>query len=322
MDIEAELLKSLSKEELEREIKEKIKSFHGLLTKEAALRLIARDKGLMREEKDYRLAEIPKGARKFAFTAHVKKVWPVATYSSGKKSRVVEIADDSGANAKALPLVLWNEDAELAKSLRSRDEIRVKGAYEKGGELHLGYSGTLEVVKKAAFSDLAALHEGHEVHIRGAVSRVEGHDSFVRDGRTYRGFSFFISDGTNERRCVVLEGMERAQKLKEGDEVIIEDAIVSSGNIDIRASTRILSRRLSHMLMGEVRKLECADDSLSVDVEGNEVTLDRENALRLMGVDVAPDIALSTVTALKKDKLLNNRIALRIEKKDGRVIIR
>ena len=34
MDIEAELLKSTDKEELERLIEEKIQSFHGLLTKE------------------------------------------------------------------------------------------------------------------------------------------------------------------------------------------------------------------------------------------------------------------------------------------------
>jgi len=318
MDIESELLSSMTKDELEQEIDKQIESFHGLLTREAALRLIARDKGLMREEeKDYRLAEIPKGARKFSFTAHVKRIWPVVKYSSGKKSRVVEVIDE-----QVLPLVLWNQDTELAKGLRSRDEIAVKGAYEKGGELHLGYSGTLEVVKKAAFSHLEMLHEGHEVHIRGFVSRMEGPDSFVRDGRTHRGVSFFISDGTNERRCVVLEGVERAQRLKEGDEIIIEDALVKNGNIDIRASSRVLSRRLSHMLIGEIRKLECTDETLSVDVEGNQVTLDRENALRFMGVAVAEDIALSTVTALKKDKLLNNRIALRIEKKDGRVIVR
>lgn len=119
-----------------------------------------------------------------------------------------------------------------------------------------------------------------------------------------------------------MEGVERAQGLKEGDEVIIEDAYVTGSTLDVRASSRILSRRLSNMLIGEIKKLECTDDSLLVDVEGTGVTLDRENALRFMSVNVAGDIALSTVTALKKDKLLNSRIALRIEKKDGRVIVR
>jgi hypothetical protein len=38
-------------------------------------------------------------------------------------------------------------------------------------------------------------------------------------------------------------------------------------------------------------------------------------------VDVADDIALSTVAALKKDILLNSRIAVRVAHKDGRTLI-
>ena len=45
MDLEAELLKSLPKEELESQITERIKSFQGLLTRDVALRLIAKEKG-------------------------------------------------------------------------------------------------------------------------------------------------------------------------------------------------------------------------------------------------------------------------------------
>jgi hypothetical protein len=321
MDIEPELLKALGKDELEKEVATKVKSFHGLLTREVAVRLIAKDKGLLKdEEKEYALAEIPKGARKIKFSASVKKVWPVATYASGKKSRVVEIAD--GETVK--PLVLWNGDVELAKGLRTRDRISVRGAYEKGGELHLGYSGTLDVAEKAAFSDLGSLEEGHEVHIRGFVSAIEGPGSFIRNGKTLHGFSFTISDGKNERRCVMTEGLGRADKLKVGDEVLIEDGLVSRGNIDISTS-RLLTRRKSDMLLGKITKLECGaeagQETLTVDVEGRELVLDRPNALKFLGVDVADDIALSTVAALKKDILLNSRIAVRVAHKDGRTLI-
>ena len=44
MDVEAELLDSMEKEELETQIKQRIASFHGFLTREVALRLIAKEK--------------------------------------------------------------------------------------------------------------------------------------------------------------------------------------------------------------------------------------------------------------------------------------
>lgn len=317
MDLEPELLKALGKDGFEKEIAAKVKSFHGLLTREVAVRLIAKENGLLKDEdRRYTLAEIPKGARKVMFSASVKKVWPAATYASGKQSRVVEVAD--GETVK--PLVLWNGDIGLARGLRTRDRISVRGAYEKGGELHLGYNGTLEVVEKAGFSDLGSLEEGREVHLRGFVSAIEGYGSFVKNRRAMRGFSFTLSDGKNERRCVMTEGLGRAESLKVGDEVLVEDGLVSRGNVDISAS-RLLARRKSDMLLGIVRKLDCPGETLSVDVEGRELVLDRANALKFLGVDVAGDIELSTVAALKKDSLLNSRIAVRIANKDGRILI-
>jgi hypothetical protein len=322
-DIEAGLRKALSEEELERRVAGKIESFHGFLTRDAAVRLVAKEAGLLKsEERAYRLADIPKGERRIAFSACVKKVWPAASYSSGKKSRVVEVQDASGAK----PLVLWNDDTALADRLRARDTVSVHGAYEKNGELHLGYSGTLTVADKAAFTDLedaGNMGGGRPVHVRGAVSRVEGYDGFVQGARTVQGFSFFVSDGRHERRCVILGGLGRADRIRPDDEIIIENAAVGdSGNIEIREESRMLSRRPKEMLLGEVTALECPGEALTVRVGGREARLERESALRFLGVQAAPDIALSTVVDLKKGSLLNTRIAVRIEEKDGRTIVR
>lgn len=319
MDLEAELLKSLTNEELERHVAEKIKSFHGFLTREVAIRLIAKEKGLLKtEEKAYRIAEIPKGEKRIAFQASVKKVWPVAAYSSGKKSRVVEVQDETGAK----PLVLWNEDVELASKLRARDSVSVHGAYEKMGELHLGYSGTLDVVNKAAFSDLGELAEGESVHLRGIVSRVEGYDGFVRGTKTVQGFSFFISDGKNERRCIIYEGMGRSGSIRPEDEIIIENAGVRNGNVEIGAESRMMMRRSREMLLGEVTSIDCDGETLMVQVGGKDARLARESAMRFLGVAAAGDISLSTVVRLKKESLLNTRIAIRIEEKNGEIFVR
>jgi hypothetical protein len=323
-DIEANLRKALPDGELERRVAGKIESFHGFLTRDAAMRLVAKEEGLLKsEERACRLADIKKGERKVAFRASVRKVWPVAEYSSGKKSRVVEVQDETGRK----PLVLWNEDVALASRLRAQDAVSVRGAYEKNGELHLGYSGSVEVTDKAAFTDLGGIGAaggGGPVHVRGFVSRVEGYDGFVQGARTMQGFSFFVSDGTHERRCVLLGGIGRASGIRPEDEVIIENAAVgASGNIEIGEESRMLSRRPKEMLLGEVAALECHEnDALTVRVGGREARLERESALKFLGVRAAPDIALSTVVDLKKGSLLNTRIAVRIEEKDGRTIVR
>jgi len=321
MDAEVELLKTMTADELEAALSAKIESFHGLLTRDVALKLIAKEKGLLKEEeRDYTLADIPKGAKRFGFSAAVRKVWPMATYSSGKKSRVVEVVDESTESGK--PLVLWNADVELAKGLRAMDEIRVKGAYEKGGELHLGYGGTMEVTKKAAFSGLAELKDGETVHLRGAVSAIEGYDTFLKEGSQSRGFAFVLSDGKHERRCIITDGAARGERLRTGDEIVVEGGQVSNGNIEIGASARLLTRRAGEMLLGEIMELGCENETLKVDVGGRSVTLDRENALRFLDIRVADDIALSTVVGLKKDSLLNTRIAVKIEEKNGQITVR
>jgi hypothetical protein len=319
MDPEAELLKSMDKEELEQAVKLKIASFHGLLTRDVAVRLIAKEKGLLKTKEEVcRLGEVPKGAKKVGFRARVKKVWPLVTYSSGKSSLAVEVKDETGE----MPLIFWNKDAELVKGLRAKDVINVSGAYEKSGELHFGYSGKLEIEERAGFSDLGQLDDNETVHLKGTISKVEGYDRFVRDGRTSMAFSFIVSDDRIDRRAVIWDKIERGERLKQGDEVLLEGAHVRKGDIDLDLSSRIKIRRKGDVLMGTLKGIECEGEGLSVEVDDRTVTLDRQNALRFMGVDVADDIELSTVVELKKETLLNTRIAVKIEERDGQILIR
>ncbi|MEW6748543.1 MAG: hypothetical protein AB1295_02455 [Candidatus Micrarchaeota archaeon] len=319
MDLEGELLKNMEDDGLEEAVASKIDSFHGLLTREAAIRLIAKEKGLLKkEERSFRLAEIPKGERKVGFKATVRRIWPVASYASGKRSRVVEVEDESGS----MPLVLWNEDVELAARLRTKDEVHVQGAYERNGELHLGYSGSIKVMAKAGYGRLSELEEGESAHLRGFVAKIEGADSFVKGAQTVRGSSFIISDGSAERRCVILGAMERASKLQEGDEVIIENATVSNGNLEIGSESRLLSRRAKDMLIGELKGMECEGDRLVATIGERTIKLDRENALRFLGVEATEDIELCTIASLKRDALINSRMAVKVEQREGHILIR
>ncbi|MBD3210582.1 hypothetical protein GF318_04340 [Candidatus Micrarchaeota archaeon] len=238
MDIKAELLKSMEREELEQEVKLKIASFDGLLTREVALRLIAKEKGLLKSEQ-FMIGEVPKDARDFTIRGKITRVWPVMGYSSGKQSQVVEVKDETGEK----PLVFWNRDTRLVQRLRARDLITVKGAYEKSGELHFGFQGSLSVEGRAGVSELKDIPDNETVHIKGRVSRLEGYDKFVRNGRGSVAFSFLISDGTAERRAIIWNDSERGERLKEGDEILVEGAGVNKGDIDIGLCSRLKIRR-------------------------------------------------------------------------------
>ncbi|MBU0591222.1 MAG: hypothetical protein ABIJ10_01625 [Candidatus Micrarchaeota archaeon] len=319
MDIEAELLKEMSNEDLEQTIKQKVKSFHGFLTREVALRLIAKEKGVLNEKETFtKISEITKGTKRISIEATVKRVWPIAQYGSGKYSRVVEIKDESGE----FPLVLWNEDIDITKSLRNRDVISVKGAYEKNNELHLGYDGQIIVMQKSGFSEFSELKNNDIVHVRGYITKAEGVDSFVSGSNTGMAFSVILSDGNSERRCVFWERTGISQKLAIGDEVIIEDALINNDNIEVSSTARVLSRRPKDMLIGEIKEIKCSGELMKLQIGERSIWLDRENGLRFMGVDAASDISLSTITGLKKDTLLNSKIALKIEEKNGTVVVR
>ncbi len=323
MNPESMLLEKISKEKLDEEIESKINSFHGLLNRETAIRILAKEHGLIsNEEKFYKLSEVPKAGKKISVAATVKKIWPVATYNSGKQSRVVEITDSSASKV----LILWNEDVEIAKNFRVGDELVVKGAYERNNELNLGYSGSVDVSKKSEFSKLCALNENGTIHLREVVSRIEGKTAIDYDNQKRIVFIFYVSDGESEKKCLIIEGLVRGEKLKVGDEVIIENAFLDSakGVIELNDGTRMLSRRKEGMVIGVITKFEPGKDGMNLvmTIDEKELTLDRENALKLMNLTISDDIALSSVVTIKKDTLLNSKIAVKVEESSGRILVK
>jgi len=318
MDYGALLLQSLSKEQLEEQVAQKVSQFHGLLTREVAMKLIAKEKGLLKEEeRKTDIAGIKKGAKRLIVEARVRKIWPVAEYRSGKRSRVVEIEDSTGS----IPLVLWNDDVRMANGLRTKDSVAVRGASERNGELHLGYSGTVELVGRAQFSDLGALAAGEFNHVQGFVSRVQGFDRYVSGTSAKAGFSFWLSNGAREVQVLIWGKPDRGRGLRPGDEVILENALESGGRLELSEDARMLTRRKERMLLGKIESLEADGETLKARVGGREAAFDRENGLRFMGLSLAGDISLTTALTLKKKHLLNSSIAVRVRESGGRMIM-
>jgi len=312
MDAREALLSIMGESEIEQAVQEKIEKFHGFLTREVALKLIAKEKGLLKEEeKTVKINEIKPGEKRLIVEAEVVKVFPTAAYRSGKKSRRVNVKDDTG---EAI-LVLWNDDVELAARMRRGDELLLHGVYERNNELHLGYYGFIKVGKRAGFSDMSTIDtkEGMRVHLKGFISRITGRGG----GR----FVFIASDGKTEIECDITEGTERGGALAVGDEFIMENALVADGKVILDREARMLTRRKEKMLIGKIREMSWSGEELKAVVGEEKITLDRENALRFMGLKIAEDIALSTVATLKKDNLINTNVSIKVTRKDGKIIV-
>jgi len=297
------LKEKFSEQQIEEMAEEKIKAFYGLLTREVALKLIAQEQGLLKEEaKRYAIKDIPKGGRRLRVIGKITRIHPLKEYASGKRSRTLVLTD----NGDSIRFALWNEDTDLLMRLKTGDLVEVEEAYEKNGELHLSYRGKLQMVEAAEFLPLekVAKSEG-PVTVRSVVQEIEGEKTYMRDGGERSFFSFFIGDP--KIRCMVWDGMDRARSLEKGDEIILENARPRNGELHVNAASRILIKKQNG---GILKEMECEDETVRVRVGERQLTLDREKGLRLLGVEAAPDVALATIVRLKKHALLDRYIVI------------
>lgn len=306
MDIEKALLEKFSSSELDKRLQQKIDEFQGLLTREVALKLIATEEGLLKqEERAYYIRDIPAGARNFSVTATIQMIYPEKRYSSGKRSRTILITDTTDKT----PFTVWNNDVDIIARLKAGDRIEIKNAYEKRGEILLSYKGQVQLVKAAAFPSLAALpHLRGPVTIYGKITKIGGKKTSKVRAHPY--FSFQLSDDKATVQCILWEGLDRANHFTVGDELVVENTLVKNNELHLYKTTRILVKKLKNTLSGIIQNITCEGDKLKLLLNDKQLTLNRKQGLRLLRVEASPDIALATIVTLKKHSLLNKFINL------------
>lgn len=298
MDVEAELLKVMSKDELEQAVKAKTDEFHGFLTREVALKLVAADKEILKKEIKG-IKDIHTGARGVSVLAAVTEVYPMRIYPSGNRSRIIRIKDDTGETG----LMLWNKDADDAAGVKVGDEIEVINAMEKNGELSLGYSGYMKIVKSAGFTPLNEVKEfeGKRIHVRSFISNLIGHSG--------SGYQFSVSDGKETVECFMGYKDARYSGLANGREIVLENALVDKGNIKIDDKTRVLLKK-EKIITGILESIEEKDDKVEVIVDRKKYLLEKDAAYRFLDVKAVEGVELSTIIKLKRDSILNKNVLI------------
>jgi len=238
-ELPEEKLAALLGNALETAVKEKIDSFGGLLTREAATMLICQENGISTERK-LRLSAARASLLPFSFSARVDRIFPIQQFPGGTMRTVrLHISDKSGEAT----LVLWNEQAKLVEgNLLSGDSIECTGAYVRAGEISISRNGNIASVGAACTAKISDLPRG-VCNVSGLVEKVEGIRSY-RDSRTGEEKTMNSFSICNEGTCVRVVAWslpEGAHLPKQGESVVLENATFRNGELHLNEFSRIVA---------------------------------------------------------------------------------
>ncbi|MFA6329007.1 MAG: hypothetical protein WCY41_06205 [Candidatus Micrarchaeia archaeon] len=285
---------------LEQKVKEKIDSFGGLLSREAAVIILCQENGISAERK-LPLSEARASMLPFSFSARVDRIFPVQQFPGGSFRTVrLHISDQSGEAT----LVLWNEQAKLAEGgIFAGDAIECSGAYARAGEISIGRGGGISRAGNGTALAVAGLKAGL-CNVRGIVEKAESLRAY-RDRKTGAEKSmlqFSICSGGKCCRAVWWSPPGDAPQLREGAEVVLEGASFRDGELHLNSFSRIVAGS-GPGASGKAGKF------LGAAVDGNEAILSIGaekfrmpigNALPILGVQAVPrGVAVATLLSIK-----------------------
>ena len=233
-----ERLASLLGASLEGLIAEKTGAFGGLLSREAAMRLICQENGISTERK-LLLSEAHSSVLPFSFYARVDRVFPVQQFPGGSMRTVrIHVSDSSGEAT----IVLWNEQAKMAEGgFFSGSIIECSGAYVRAGEISIGRNGAISRKGEWQAAPIAGLKDGI-CSVEGVAEKIEGARTY-RDRRTGEEKAmhvFSIRDNAGCARVVAWSMPEGARLPRQGEKVVLENAVFRNGELHLNAVSRIL----------------------------------------------------------------------------------
>lgn len=173
---------SLSEDEINRKIQEKLDQLSGLISKEGAAHILANDLGInfSEVEKKLKLNKVLAGMRNVETIGKVLQKYEIREFNSnGREGKVANLlmGDETGV----MRVVLWNNQADLLNTLQEGSIIKITSAYARSNngrvELHLNDTSTVEVNPPG--ESIEAVKGPSSVFERKKVSNLSEQDSNV-----------------------------------------------------------------------------------------------------------------------------------------------
>ncbi|MFW6230760.1 MAG: OB-fold nucleic acid binding domain-containing protein [Nanoarchaeota archaeon] len=253
---------TLSKEEIQKKIDDKLNQLSGLISKEGAAHIIANDLGINFPdvEKKVKIRDILAGMRNVETVGKVVQVYEIREFNrNGRDGKVANflLGDDTGV----IRIVLWNDQAEILKTLKEGMTVKVVSGYARSNnnrvEIHLNEQSKLEInpegeevadVRRSSFtrkkiSELT--DQDSDAEILGTIVQVFDPRFFEVDPSTGRRirpsgdgkfygqngeevqpdysyvFNLFLDDGTDTIRAVCFRNQMQALLNKSHDEILV-----------------------------------------------------------------------------------------------------
>ena len=329
---------SISEEELDEMIKEKIKEFGGILLKDAALMMIAKEHGIdidKKEVEEFSIKDIEEGQINVEITGIVTDVSDVKTFkrkdgTEGKYRRIV-IADKTGT----IGMTLWDDLAEMdikigdilkikrARARKWSDRLELSSTSETKIEKLENYEGELPKIKDVY--DIGELSPGMTATFEGEVISSLPIKEFKKaDGSLGRLKSFIVKDETGSIRVTLWDDLTDID-VSRGDYVRVRGYIrkgyyggleCTAGNVEIlKKGEKVESEEVN---IGDLPKYE---DGELVSVKGRVIAISNKRSVDLNGeVAKVQELLLDNGTGRVRVSFWRGKTALLENIKEGDLV--
>lgn len=170
----------LSKDELEKKVKEKLESLSGLISKEGAAHIIANELGVKLQEEAAGTVPIKNllaGMRNVETAGKVTQKYDIRMFDKGdRKGSVANLLMNDGTST--IKVVFWNDQTEKFKEIEEGDVLKVESGFVKENngrkELHLNTASTLSINPE----DIK-IEDAEPKNIRKKISELKENDEDV-----------------------------------------------------------------------------------------------------------------------------------------------
>ncbi len=308
MDYFSILVEKMGEEKAEAGVKEKIEGFHGLLTKDAAAKLIASEMGLIEREL-MKVSELKEGMGSVDIEGLVQEIGPLRSFPSGAVLRNITISDGRGDGV----VNFWADDAKKAGWMHLGDTLEVKKGYVKMEKVNIGYKSTYSVVKNAPVLAVSEVGEGGEEKFL-VLGKVEG-----IEGKKGNAFVFAISDGKKSLPVSLLNVPGKGEHLQVGDSVLLEGVSFNGGEILVEGRARmLLKKNRDDIFRGKLENIELDGGKATLVVNGERFAVERDALIKFLNLkDLKEDIDLHVVIGMKLPEITGRDVFIKFRKKDG-----
>lgn len=226
-----------SEEEIQNLVNEKVKKFSGLLTEQGAIFMVEKELGLKKENENIKLTitELEDGQKNIDVKGKIKMIFPTKEFERGeKKGKLCSfiLEDESGE----IRVTLWNDQVDKYELTAGSEVIINNGivtSYNEKKQLSLGFSGDLQITKKATeeFEKINNLKgEMSSINVVGRILRKFPLKEFEKGEKKGKLCNFQFGDETNLLRATAWnEKADEVLNLTDGSVVKIKNAYTKNG---------------------------------------------------------------------------------------------